>query len=220
MVNRNKLSSFIDHTLLRPDAVERDIEKLCAEALAYSFFGVCLNGCWIKTARRILQGSEVKIVSVVGFPLGAMPTDIKRQETEQAVREGAEEIDFVLNIGRLKQGDRRYVLNEIRSETLAAGGKTVKVILETCLLNTEEKILACKLAVDGGAGFVKTSTGFGTGGATVSDVTLIRENVGPDFGVKASGGIRDRETALAMIKAGANRLGTSVGVAIIKGDKA
>jgi deoxyribose-phosphate aldolase len=220
MVNGSGLSSFIDHTLLGPDAMERDIEKLCAEAHAYRFFGVCVNGGWVDTARRILQGSGVKIVSVVGFPLGAMSTGVKRQETEMAVDEGADEIDFVLNIGRLKQADSRYVLNEIRSEVMAADGRTVKVILETCLLNNEEKILACKLAVDGGAGFVKTSTGFGVGGATVSDVTLIRKNVGPDFGVKASGGIRDRETALAMIRAGANRLGTSSGVAIIKGDKA
>lgn len=213
------ISSYIDHTLLKPEATAAEIERLCAEALDYKFFGVCVNGSWIGTASRILRGSAVRVISVAGFPLGSMSSNAKCFETESAIRDGAEEIDFVLNIGRLKQGDRRYVLREISSVVRSAGGKPVKVILETSLLSHGEKIEGCHLAVEGGAHFVKTSTGFGAGGATLSDVKLMRETVGPDFGVKASGGIRDRATAVAMLKAGANRLGTSGSVAIIQGEK-
>jgi deoxyribose-phosphate aldolase len=219
MINANRLSTYIDHTLLKPDATASDIEQLCAEARQFHFWGVCVNGAWVQFARRILQGSEVNTIGVVGFPLGAMSSEAKRAETELAIADGAQEIDFVLNIGRLKQGDSKYILNEICNVTKAAGGSPVKVILETCLLTREMKIQACRLVMEGGAQFVKTSTGFGSGGATVADVQLMRETVGPDFGVKASGGIRNLETAIAMIEAGATRLGTSASVAIIKGEK-
>lgn len=219
MIPGKELSSYIDHTLLRPDATERDIEKLCAEARVHHFFAVCVNGAWVKFACGMVRGFGIKVISVVGFPLGAMSAAAKRMETEMATGDGAEEIDFVMNIGRLKQGDARYVLNEISNEVRAADGKIVKIIIETCLLSRDEKVLACKLAVDGGAHFVKTSTGFGAAGATVSDVVLMRGVVGPHFGVKASGGIRDLKTAVAMIEAGANRLGTSASVAIVQGDE-
>jgi deoxyribose-phosphate aldolase len=219
MIDIKDLSSFIDHTLLKPDVVERDIRKLCEEARRYQFYGVCVNGCWVPSAREILKGSQVKVISVVGFPLGAMCQESKAAETELAIRDGADEIDFVVNIGRLKQGDREYLLREFTNEVMAAHGRRVKVIIETCLLSREEKILACQLAVDAGVHFVKTSTGFSGGGATVADIRLMREIVGPDTGVKASGGIRDLETAVAMIEAGASRLGTSASVAIIQGDK-
>jgi len=209
---------MIDHTLLKPDATARDIGQLCAETRDNAFFSACVNGCWVELACRMLQGSEAKVASVVGFPLGAMSTRSKCLETELAVADGAREIDVVLNIGRLKQGDADYVRNEIREVVKAAGGWTVKVILETCYLSDEEKVKACNLVVEGSAHFVKTSTGFGPGGATLSDIKLMRETVGPDFGVKASGGIRDWETAIAMIEAGATRLGASASVRIIKGD--
>lgn len=214
-LDATRLSGCIDHTLLKPDATAGQIERLCAEARTNRFFGVCVNGSWVRHARRLLEGTDVQVVSVVGFPLGAMSCVVKCYETESAVGDGAQEIDFVLNVGRLKQGDDRYVLQEIGDVAKAAGGRPVKVILETCLLNKEEKIRACRLALESGAHFVKTSTGFGASGATVADVQLMRETVGPNFGIKASGGIRDARTALAMIKAGANRLGTSAGVEII-----
>jgi deoxyribose-phosphate aldolase len=212
-----QLAAFIDHTLLKPDASFAQIEKLCAEAREHKFFSVCVNGSWVATAHQLLEDSDVKIASVVGFPLGAMAADAKRFETEAAVDDGAHEIDMVLNIARLKAGDDKYVLREIIDVVEAADERTVKVILETCLLTDEEKIRACKIVVESGAHFVKTSTGFSTGGATIADVKLMREIVGPKFGVKASGGIRDMTTALAMIEAGATRLGTSGGVAILSG---
>jgi len=212
-----QLASYIDHTLLKADATAADIEKLCAEALENKFFSVCVNGSWIAKAQHLLDGSDVKVAGVVGFPLGAMSGDTKRFETEAAIDDGAQEIDVVLNIGRLKAGDDKYVLRELIDVAEAADERTVKVILETCLLTDDEKIRACKIVVESGAHFVKTSTGFSTSGATVTDVKLMRETVGPKFGVKASGGIRDTKTALAMIEAGATRLGTSAGVAIVKG---
>ena len=210
------LARFIDHTLTRPDATIRDIEKLCVEAREHKFHSVSVNGSWIVAACHFLDGSEVKVGCAVGFPLGAMSTDVKRFETEAAVDDGAQEIDVVLNLGRLKGGDDQYVLRELRDVVEAADERTVKVILETCRLTREEKIRACELVVESGAHFVKTSTGFGAGGATVEDVRLMRETAGPKFGVKASGGIRDARTALAMIDAGATRIGTSAGVAIVK----
>jgi deoxyribose-phosphate aldolase len=219
MIDTSNIAAYIDHTLLKPDAGSREIEKLCNEARAHHFFGVCVNGSWVETACRILQGSEAKVISVVGFPLGAMCTEAKCREAECAILDGAREIDLVLNLGRLKDGDRSYILNEIKGVAKAAQGRHLKVIIETCLLSNEEKIQACRLAVDGGAHYVKTSTGFSTGGATVSDVRLMRGTVGPDIGVKASGGIRDLATAVAMIEAGATRLGASASVAIIKGEK-
>jgi deoxyribose-phosphate aldolase len=211
-----QLAAFIDHTLLKPDATLAQIKTLCAEARKHNFFCVCFNGSWVATAYQLLEDSDVKVASVVGFPLGAMTSDTKRFETEAAIDDGAHEIDLVLNIARLKAGDDKYVLREIIDVVEAADERTVKVILETCLLTDEEKIRACHIVVESGAQFVKTSTGFSTSGATVADVKLMCATVGPKFGIKASGGIRDLPTALAMIEAGATRLGTSSGVAIIK----
>jgi len=211
------LARFIDHTLTRADATIQDIEKLCVEAREHKFHSVSVNGSWVVAARHFLDGSDVKVGCAVSFPLGAMSGDVKRFEAEAAIDDGAHEIDVVLNLGRLKAGDDNYVLRELRDVVEAADEWPVKVILETCLLTRKEKIRACKLVVESGARFVKTSTGFSTGGATVEDVKLMRETVGPKFGVKASGGIRDTITALAMIEAGATRLGTSAGVAIVKG---
>ena len=214
------LARFIDHTQLKPDAIAKDIEKLCAEAREHRFFAVCVNGSRIELARHLLEGADVKVASVVGFPFGAMETDVKRFETEAAIDGGAHEIDVVLNIGRLKDGDDAFVLRELRDIVEAADERTVKVILETCLLTREQKIRACQLVVEAGAHFVKTSTGFNSGGATIEDVKLLRETVGPGFGVKASGGIRDAAIAQAMIEVGATRLGTSNGVAIVHGARA
>ena len=210
------LASYIEHTLLRPDALARDIETLCAEACEHGFFGVCIHGSWIPHACRLLSETGISVVSVAGFPLGAESTETKCFETKRAFENGVMEIDVVINIGRLKQGDDLYVGRELREIVRAAEGNPVKIILETCFLSREEKIRACRLAVDSGAAFVKTSTGFGSGGATVADVKLLRECAGDSVAVKASGGIRDADTALAMIEAGARRLGTSSGVAIIK----
>jgi deoxyribose-phosphate aldolase len=212
-----QLAAYIDHTLLKPDASPAQIEQLCAEAREHKFFSVCVNGSWVAAARHFLDDTDVKVASVVGFPLGAMSSDVKRYETEVAVDDGAQEIDVVLNIARLKAGDDKYVLRELVDVVEAADERTVKVILETCLLTEVEKIRACQLVVESGAHFVKTSTGFSTAGATIADVKLMRETVGPKFGVKASGGIRDAQTALAMIAAGATRIGTSNGIAIVKG---
>jgi deoxyribose-phosphate aldolase len=212
-----QLAAYIDHTLLKPDASAAQIEQLCAEAREHHFFSVCVNGSWVAAARHFLDGSDVKVASVVGFPLGAMSSDVKRFETEVAIDDDAHEIDVVLNVARLKAGDDKYVLRELLDVVEAADERTVKVILETCLLNDAEKVRACQLVVESGAHFVKTSTGFSTAGATVADVKLMRETVGPKFGVKASGGVRDAQTALAMIEAGATRIGTSNGIAIVKG---
>jgi deoxyribose-phosphate aldolase len=212
-----QLASFIDHTLLKADATAKDIEKLCAEARENNFFSVCVNGSWVASAHHLLEGSDVKVASVAGFPLGAMSGDTKRFETEAAIDDGAQEVDVVLNIGQLKNGNDKYVLRELIDVVEAADERTVKVILEACLLTDEEKIRACRIVVESGAHFVKTSTGFGASGAAVADVKLMRTTVGPKFGVKASGGIRDTKTALAMIEVGATRLGTSAGVAIVKG---
>jgi deoxyribose-phosphate aldolase len=212
-----QLAAYIDHTLLKADATAKEIEQLCREARENNFYSVCVNGSWVAQAGHFLEGTEIKVASVVGFPLGAMSPDAKRFETEAAIDDGAHEIDVVLSLGRLKAGDDKYVLRELRDVVEAADERPVKVILETCLLTREEKIRACELVVESGARFVKTSTGFSTGGATVEDVGLMRETVGPKFGVKASGGIRDLQAALAMIVAGASRLGTSAGIAIVKG---
>ncbi len=210
-----QLAAFIDHTLLKPDAGAKQIQRLCVEAVEHQFFSVCVNGSWVVAARDFLDGSEVKVVSTVGFPFGAMAGDVKRFETETAIDDGAHEIDMVLNIARLKAGEDKFVYREIVDVVEAADERTVKVIIETCLLTDAEKIRACQLIVESGAHFVKTSTGFGTGGATIADVKLLREAVGPKFGVKAAGGLRDAQTALAVIAAGATRLGTSSGVAMV-----
>jgi deoxyribose-phosphate aldolase len=215
--NATDLAQYIDHTLLKADATAKQIEQLCAEARAHHFFSVCVNGSRVALARHFLEDSDVKVACVAGFPLGAASTDAKRFETEAAVDDGAHEIDVVLNIGRLKDGDDKYIFRELCDVVEAANDNTVKVIIETCLLTRDEKIRACELIAESGAHFVKTSTGFSTGGATIDDVKLLRQTVGPKFGVKASGGIRDTATALAMIEAGATRLGTSNGVAIVSG---
>lgn len=213
------LAGYIEHTLLKPDATRAAIEKLCAEAREHQFFGVCVNGTRVVQARALLDETQIKVITAVGFPLGAMDGDAKRYETEVAIDNGAHEIDVVLNIGRLKDGDHAYVLRELRDVVEAADERPVKVILETCLLTEQEKIVACQLVLDSGAKFVKTSTGFSSGGATIEDVKLLRATVGSKFGIKAAGGIRDTVTALAMIEAGANRIGTSAGVAIVRGGK-
>ncbi|HLR08725.1 MAG TPA: deoxyribose-phosphate aldolase [Bacillota bacterium] len=211
-----EIAKLIDHTALKPDTTQKQIDKLCQEAKEYGFYSVCINPSWVKEAARQLEGTNVKVCTVIGFPLGAATTNIKALETKDAIENGADEIDMVLNIAKLKDGDVAYVEDDIRSVVQAADGQAlVKVIIETCLLSDAEKETACRLAVKAGADFVKTSTGFSTSGATVEDVRLMRRTVGSDVGVKASGGIRDRKTALAMVDAGATRLGASSGVAII-----
>ena len=211
-----QLNTYIDHTLLKADATEAQIRKLCAEALEHKFYAVCVNGSRVRLARQILGNASVKNAAVVGFPLGAMDTSSKAHETANAIANGADEIDMVINIGQIKDGNTEAVLEDIRAVVRAASDGLVKVIIETALLTNEEKILACQLAVQAGAGFVKTSTGFAATGATVEDVTLMRKTVGPNIGVKASGGIKNRQMALAMIEAGATRIGTSSGIVIVQ----
>ena len=210
----NNLASYIDHTLLKADATEAQITRLCAEAREHRFASVCVNPRWVALCAHLLAGSGVRVCTVIGFPLGASSSAIKAAETRQAVADGADELDMVISVGDLKAGNYEFVRADIRGVVKAAEGRTVKVIIEACLLTDEEKSLACKLAMAAGADFVKTSTGFSTGGATVADVKLMRAAVGPNFGVKAAGGIRTRKDALAMIKAGANRIGASAGIAI------
>jgi deoxyribose-phosphate aldolase len=212
------IARLIDHTLLRPEATRADILQLCREALEHHFASVCVNAYWVPLAASQLAGSDVKVCTVVGFPLGATSTEAKVGETEAALRAGAQEIDMVLNIGALRGDDDRAVEEEIALVAAAShrGGAIVKVILETALLNDDQKIVACKLAQMAGADFVKTSTGFSSSGATVPDVELMRRAVGPEMGVKASGGIRTLEELLKMVTAGANRIGASAGVKIVE----
>jgi deoxyribose-phosphate aldolase len=212
-----ELASMIDHTLLKPEAAPAAIERLCEEAAQYHFASVCVQPSYVKLAAQCLQGSPVKVCTVIGFPLGVNQTSIKAYEAAQAVKDGAEELDMVLHIGALKSRDDEYVYKDIKAVVEAASGKVVKVILETGYLSSEEKQRACRIVKDAGAHFVKTSTGFGPGGATVEDIALMRETVGPDFGVKASGGVRTSEDAMHMIKAGANRIGTSAGPSLVLG---
>ena len=212
------LAQYIDHTILAPDATEQAVDKVCEEAIQYQFKSVCVNSSRVAYVTSKLQRSGVAVCSVVGFPLGAMVSRAKAFETRQAVDDGAKEIDMVLNVGALKSGDLKTVESDIRAVRRATRGTTIlKVILETCLLSDAEKVLACEISKKVGADFVKTSTGFSKGGATVEDIALMRRAVGPDLGVKASGGIRDASKALAMIQAGATRLGTSSSVAIVTG---
>ncbi|MGL4662599.1 MAG: deoxyribose-phosphate aldolase [Culicoidibacterales bacterium] len=215
-----QMNKMIDHTLLRADALQTEVEKLCTEAKAYNFASVCVNPTWVEYAQQALLGSDVMVCTVVGFPLGATTTKAKSEETKQAIIDGADEIDMVINIGALKSGKNEYVENDIREVVEAANGKTVKVIIETCLLTDEEKILVCQLAKNAGAHFVKTSTGFSTGGATEADVKLMKDTVGANVEVKASGGVRSLEDAKVMIAAGATRIGTSNGVSIVEGTEA
>lgn len=214
------LASMIDHTLLKPEATEEQVRKLCAEAAQYHFASVCINPGYVPLAAQALKGSGVMVCTVIGFPLGATDTQTKADETRHAVANGADEIDMVINIGALKSRNYQKVEEDIRAVVQAAGGKTVKVILETSLLNDEEKVMGCRLSEKAGAHFVKTATGFGPGGATEADIALMRRSVRPDMEVKASGSIRDQETALKMIKAGATRIGASASVAILKGENA
>lgn len=209
------LAKYIDHTILKVDATKNDIKKLCEEAMEYGFKSVCINACHVKYAKELLKDSDVLIATVVGFPLGATTTETKAFEAKQAVENGASEIDMVINVGALKDGDYDFVLNDIKT-VVDSCKVTVKVILETCKLTKEEIVMATKLAVKAKAHFVKTSTGFSDGGAKVEDVKLMKENCG-SLEVKASGGVRDKKTALEMIEAGATRIGTSSGIKIILG---
>ena len=216
MATKQEIAAVIDHTLLRPEATEQDIRKLCQEARLFGFASVCINPYWVGLAAAELAGSPVKVCTVVGFPLGANATAVKVTETQNAVREGAREIDMVINVGELRGGNHAAVRSDIQAVVAAAhgGGAIVKVILETALLDDSQKKLACALAKSAGADFVKTSTGFSTSGATVHDVALMREAVGPEMGVKASGGIRTLEDLKNMLAAGASRIGASAGVKI------
>lgn len=214
----NALAKYIDHTILKADASPEDIQKLCHEANEYGFVAVCVNACHVSLAKSLVAG-DVHVASVVGFPLGATSTAAKSAETSFAVKDGATEIDMVINVGWLKAGLHTEVETDIRAVVCAAGSVPVKVIIEAALLSDADKITVCQLAKKAGAAFVKTSTGFGPGGATISDVALMRQTVGPEIGVKASGGIRTLEATLAMIEAGASRIGTSSGVAIVEEGK-
>ena len=217
-----KLNQYIDHTLLKADATAAQIEKLCQEAREHEFFSVCVNSYYVKQASQLLAGSKVKVCTVVGFPLGASTMETKRFEAMRAIVEGASEIDMVLNISAVKSNQWQYALDDMTSlaQVCHQQKAILKVIFENCLLTEAEKKMACELAVKAQVDFVKTSTGFSTGGATLEDVNLMRSIVGPNMGVKASGGIRDFATAKAMIEAGATRLGTSASVEIVKGEDA
>jgi deoxyribose-phosphate aldolase len=209
------MNKYIDHTLLKQNATKQQIITLCEEARTYDFASVCINPTWVKTCAEQLMGSDVKVCTVIGFPLGAATTAVKAFETKNAIENGATEIDMVINIGALKDKHMALVTEDIRAVKLAAGKLVVKVIIETCLLNEEEKVLACEAALNAGADFVKTSTGFSTAGATVEDVRLMKSVVGSKALVKAAGGVRTYDDLVAMIEAGADRIGTSAGVALL-----
>ncbi len=213
------LAKLIDHTLLKPDATQDQIAQLCYEARKYGFASVCVNSTWVELCAQLLKGSQVKVCSVIGFPLGATPPEVKAFETQTAINHGASEIDMVINIGALKTGDLELVAKDIGGvvTTAHAKGAIVKVIIEAVFLTDEEKTIACLLSKEAGADFVKTSTGFASGGATVHDVELMRKTVGPEMGVKAAGGVRTYEDVEKMVKAGATRIGASAGVKIIQG---
>ena len=210
------LNKYIDHTILKATASSADVQKLCEEAIEHEFYSVCVNGCYVADAKHLLQGTDVKVAAVVGFPLGAMTTAAKVFEAKEAVENGASEIDMVINVAKLKDGEFEYVENEIRQIKEAIGDNVLKVIIETCYLTDEEKVKACELSLAAKADFVKTSTGFGTDGATYEDVKLMKSVVGDNAKVKASGGVRDKETAQKYINLGAERLGTSSGIDIVK----
>lgn len=212
-MNYNRL---IDHTVLKPDTQEEAVIKLCKEALEFNFASVCVNPTFVELCAGLLKGSEVKVCTVIGFPLGANTKEVKGFEALDAVNKGAEEIDMVINIGALKDKKYDYVYEEIKYIKECCKGRLLKVIIETCLLTDEEKVKACELSVKAGADYVKTSTGFSTGGATVSDIALMRKTVGPDLGVKASGGVRSYEDMVNMVEAGATRIGTSSGPKLMK----
>ena len=212
-----KVNKFIDHTILKATATKEDVKKLCDEAKKYGFYSVCVNGANVEYAFNQVKDSDVKVAAVVGFPLGAMATDVKVFEAKKAIEDGASEIDMVINVGALKDRNYDFVENEIRKIKEAIGNNILKVIIETCYLTDEEKVKACELSVNANADFVKTSTGFGTGGATFEDVELMKKTVGDKAQVKASGRVKDFETAKKYIELGATRLGTSSGIAIVTG---
>ncbi|WP_208559651.1 deoxyribose-phosphate aldolase [Marinilactibacillus kalidii] len=212
------LKNYIDHTVLKPEATDSMIQQACLDAKKYAFKAVCINPTWVSYVSDLLNGTNVQTCTVIGFPLGANKTEVKVAETKKAIADGADEVDMVINIGAMKSEDFALVHDDIRAVVKAAEGKAlVKVIIETALLNRNEKIRACEIAKRAGADFVKTSTGFSTGGATPEDIKLMRTAVGPDMGVKASGGVRSYEDAKAMIEAGATRIGTSNGIALLEG---
>ncbi|WP_019319701.1 deoxyribose-phosphate aldolase [Streptococcus mutans] len=212
-----KINQYIDHTLLKPESRQDQIDKLIREAKTYNFASVCINPTWVSYAAKALEGTDIKVCTVIGFPLGATTSAVKAFETKDAISYGADEVDMVINIGQAKSGHFAFVEEDIRAVVEASGDKLVKVIIETCLLTDKEKIKACQAAVAAGADFVKTSTGFSTAGARLDDVRLMRQTVGPDVGVKAAGGTRSLEDAQAFIEAGATRIGTSAGVTIMEG---
>lgn len=212
-----ELNKYIDHTLLKADATSDDIKKICDEAIKYDFKSVCVNSCYTSLVKECLKGSDVLVCSVVGFPLGTMSKKAKAFEAKTAIEDGSDEIDMVINIGKLKEQDYAYVEEDIKAVREATQGKILKVIIETCLLTDEEKIKACEISVKCKADFVKTSTGFSTGGAKVEDVKLMKDTVGDKALVKASGGVHNKEEALAMIEAGADRIGASSGIKIVEG---
>ena len=213
-----ELAKMIDHTNLKPEAAKKEIMQLCKEAAGYGFYSVCVNSCYVSYCRECLRGTDVKVCTVIGFPLGAMSLKGKQEETKAAVEDGADEVDMVAAIGMIKSKDWDYVRKDIKAVVNAADGKAVvKVIIETCLLTEEEKIRVCRIAKEAGADYVKTSTGFSSGGATAEDIALMRRTVGPEMGVKASGGVRTKEAAEEMIKAGASRIGTSSGIQMVRG---
>ncbi|MEE0950168.1 MAG: deoxyribose-phosphate aldolase [Streptococcus equinus] len=214
------INKYIDHTLLKPESTQEQIDKLIAEAKEYNFASVCVNPTWVSYAAEALKDSDVKVCTVIGFPLGANTSRVKAFETKDAIENGADEIDMVINIGQLKAKQYDFVENDIRAVVEASGDKLVKVIIETCLLTDEEKEKACQLSVAAGADYVKTSTGFSTAGANVHDVALMRKTVGPNVGVKAAGGARTYADAEAFVEAGATRIGASSGVAIVNGETA
>lgn len=217
--SNDQVASMIDHTFLKPDGTEADIRKLCEEARKYQFASVCVNPSYVSLASQLLRDTEVKVCTVIGFPLGATTSVTKAMETRDAIANGATEVDMVINVGALKSGNNLLVKKDIEAVVEAARGQAiVKVILETSLLTEEEKVCACLISKYAGADFVKTATGFGPGGATIEDITLMRKTVGIEMGVKASGGVRDYQTAQAMIQAGASRIGASASVAIAEGD--
>jgi len=209
------LENYIDHTLLKPSATRENIIQLCEEAKKYNFFAVCINGSFVQLAKRELINSNVKIVAVVGFPLGTTAISIKVLETKTCINDGADEIDMVINVGMLKSKDFKYLENEIQAVKNELGDRVLKVIIETCYLTDEEKKVICEIAMNAGANFVKTSTGFGTNGATIADVKLIKEVLKGQLSIKASGGISDKETALSYISLGVTRIGTSSGIKIV-----
>ena len=212
------LARYIDHTLLKPEAVDNQFDQLCEEALKYNFYSVCVNSSWVSYVAKKVRGTQVKVCSVVGFPLGEMDSRSKAFETRVAIDNGAHEIDMVISVGALRSGNLKYVEDDIRAVKRACRSNTVlKVILETSLLNEQEKVIACEICKKVEVNFVKTSTGFGGSGATVADIELMRRTVGPEMGVKASGGVRDFKSAVALIKAGATRIGAGASVAIITG---